>query len=999
MRFMLTLAAIALLAPAAFALDVPINLTETAGVARSADPVSVGVPIPRDLLADASKLCVLDPAGKKVPAQFEVLMSWFPTAKYPDSKKSVRWVLVDFQADVPANGKATYRLADTGPGPEHPAPVKLAPDNRVDGGETISTGLLGLSLSGKAFQLLGGVSFDKQSVIDARPADGLTLEGMDKKRYDAVKDLIDPPNAADIAYRGEDSYLKLNPHNPPKKFRFIVEKAGPLRTVVMVEGVMKAMSKDGGEYEYVTCGPKGEVGPKVKLPCRDESLAFRARIVAYAGKPYVRVFFTFINPKGLSHTSTDQEKYRANNYIEGGSQVPGNFQLESLELGTTLKLSGPAKYRFGGDTVIAGDLKADAADTATLYQDSSAGWIWQAAEKKLLDPVLKKNAEWMAENTKVDRPYFEFDPLQYAVLHNQDGYSFMGYRTLDAAGKETGAGNRSAGWVDVTDGKVGMTTAVRYFWQMCPKSLRVGGDGRVAVGILPKEWGRGHFMDGKIRRTHELMYRFHGAEDAAVAEQSAKAFNEPLVAYCDFDWYRDSGACGLFTKPDEKNWPLYEAQMKTAVHLDVNPKLNPARDSSFAIEREKDDAFGWEHFGDTAKRGFRGHSQFQEFDCSRCLLMHYFRTGDPQYFREAEICARFLANIPCFGGGYGHQHPESSHNWIQGLIDYWCMTGMPEAKEGIDAMEGFYRNCQSESAGNWHFNGRNAAYALNGLRQFYELTGDDTWAKAANTCIRSVRQRTRPVSGFFGGNPADFMQHVLGDAAGRYALLTGDADAIDLLLGMACYFKPFGGQGKGPGTYDLYAYATMLTGDRTYLDAAIKNAKDADSCGPEGPMYRTGTASSKTWSEDLGGRMQVFFHAMKEWKPADAAPPAAVTDLAAQPGDAGSVKLTWTNTSDGKDERPAAVLVKHAPGEIVESVPWARNKMDATVEAEWKDKVNYWYADNVTARGVIPAKYGEKQNTVVTGLPSGKTLWFVVRLVDKAGNRSKLSNCVKAIVP
>ena len=67
--------------------------------------------------------------------------------------------------------------------------------------------------------------------------------------------------------------------------------------------------------------------------------------------------------------------------------------------------------------------------------------------------------------------------------------------------------------------------------------------------------------------------------------------------------------------------------MKTAVHVGVNPKLNPARDSSFAVEREKDDAFGWQHFGDTSKRGFRGHSQFQEFDCSRCLMMHYFPHG------------------------------------------------------------------------------------------------------------------------------------------------------------------------------------------------------------------------------------------------------------------------------------------------------------------------------------------------------------------------------------
>jgi hypothetical protein len=1003
MRFNLALAAIALSGATASALDVPINLTETAGQVRMTEPVSVGVPIPRDLLMDTTRLCVLDPSGNKVPAQFEVLMTWFPTAKFSNGKNSIRWVLVDFQADVPANGKATYRLADTGPGPAHPTPVIQLKTEREDGALQFSTGPLSLVTSGTTgFRLFEEIKVAGQQVVAAAATDGLLLEGMDKKRYSAGRDLVDPPKPAEIGYRGEDSYLKLNPHNPPQKFRVFVEKSGPLRTVILVDGLMKAMSKDGGEYEFTSCGPTGDKGPVVKLPCRDESLAFRARIVAYAGKPYVRVFFTMINPKGLSHTATDQEKYRAADYIAGGCQEPGNFLIESLELGTTLKLSAPAKYRFGNETVAAGDLKADAADTATLYQDSSAGWIWQAAEKNIHDPVLVKNAKFMADVAKVDKPYFEFDPSQRTILANQDGYSFMGYRLLDRAGQQTGAGNRAAGWVDVSDGKVGLTAMVRHFWQMCPKSLRAGGDGRVTVGILPKEWGRGHFLDGKTRRTHELMYRFHGAEDPAVAPQAAAAFNEPLVAYCDFDWYLNSGACGLFARPDEQNWPLYEAQMKTVVHLDVNPKVNPSRDSSFAIEREKDDAFGWQHFGDTAKRGFRGHSQFQEFDCSRCLLMHFFRTGDPQFFREAEVCARFLANIPCFGGGYGHQHPESSHNWIQGLFDYWCLTGMPEAKEGLDAMEGFYRNCQSEQAGNWHFNGRNAAYALNGLRQYYELTGDETWARAANTCIRSVRQRTRPVSGFFGGNPADFMQHVLADAAGRFALLTGDPDAIDLVLGMSCYFKPFNGQGKGPGTYDTYAFATMLTGDRTYLDAAVKNAKDADSAGPEGPMYRTGTASSKTWSEDLGGRYQVFFHALKEWKPADATPPAGVTDLAAQPGDAaGTVKLTFTNPRDEKDGAPCRVLVKFAPGEIVDSIPWGRNKMDATVDAAWKDKVNYWYAENarLPPAAMSAPNAGGKQTIVLTDLPRGKTLWFVVRLVDQAGNRGTLSNSVKITVP
>ncbi|MFO7898568.1 MAG: hypothetical protein R6V58_05865, partial [Planctomycetota bacterium] len=585
----------------------------------------------------------------------------------------------------------------------------------------------------------------------------------------------------------------------------------------------------------------------------------------------------------------------------------------------------------------------------------------------------------------------------------------MGYKIYD--GDEVVQGNRAAGWVDVSDGEVGMTTAVRWFWKMFPKSIAVAPSGKVTVGLLPEKWRRGHFLDGKIHRTHELLYRFHGPEKADVTEAAAVAFEEPLVAHCGFDWYLKSRACGLMAEPDMENWPLYEKQQLTAVHVGVNPKINPSLDSSIALEREKNDAFGWQHFGDTPKRGFRGHSQFQEFGTSRCLLMHFYRTGDPAFFRTAEELDRFLCNIPCFGGGYGHQHPEPSHNWIQGLIDYWCLTGLPEAKEGIDAMRGYYEGNKDNKAFCWHYNGRNAAYAINGLRQMFELTGEQEWLDALNLNIRDCKRRTRPLSGFYGGNPGWFMSHVFIHALGRYAMLTGDEDAVDLLLGLSGHFKPFSGEGRGKGLAiaDAYAYCTMLTGDPHYLNVAVKNNSDATSSHvrKHGPAYRTGSGSSKTWSGSVGGYGQIFFYATKHWKPDDTTPPAAITDLKAEPGpEPRSVVLTWTNTGDdGAKGGAAKIQVKYAPGEIVQYVHWARHKRIDGVPADPKDKgkVNFWYAVNAQGEPA-PGKPGTTQTWVLKNLPkrmgprrrkSADELWFAVKVHDERGNRSKLSNCVK----
>ena len=77
-------------------------------VPRVQEPVTLGVPVARAAeLRDPRELRLLDPAGHPVPAQFRVLSRWGPLA---DPTALVRWVLVDFQADVPARGAAVYTL-------------------------------------------------------------------------------------------------------------------------------------------------------------------------------------------------------------------------------------------------------------------------------------------------------------------------------------------------------------------------------------------------------------------------------------------------------------------------------------------------------------------------------------------------------------------------------------------------------------------------------------------------------------------------------------------------------------------------------------------------------------------------------------------------------------------------------------------------------------------------------------------------------------------------
>ena len=57
-------------------LDVPLTVAEPAGVARIAEPVTFGVPLPKGLTSDTARLRLTRPDGRAVPASFRVAKRW-----------------------------------------------------------------------------------------------------------------------------------------------------------------------------------------------------------------------------------------------------------------------------------------------------------------------------------------------------------------------------------------------------------------------------------------------------------------------------------------------------------------------------------------------------------------------------------------------------------------------------------------------------------------------------------------------------------------------------------------------------------------------------------------------------------------------------------------------------------------------------------------------------------------------------------------------------------
>jgi hypothetical protein len=80
----------------------PIGVEEASGLARDAWPVRVGVPFAAGVLARGAPVALSGPDGKAVPVQTSVMGTWLDG--------SVKWLLADFQATVPANSHVFYTL-------------------------------------------------------------------------------------------------------------------------------------------------------------------------------------------------------------------------------------------------------------------------------------------------------------------------------------------------------------------------------------------------------------------------------------------------------------------------------------------------------------------------------------------------------------------------------------------------------------------------------------------------------------------------------------------------------------------------------------------------------------------------------------------------------------------------------------------------------------------------------------------------------------------------
>jgi hypothetical protein len=223
-------------------LPVELYLDEPSGISRTADPITTGIPLPQGLVSDSAGLTVTDGNGTPVPCQLQVMNRW-------PFDNSIRWLLMDFQADVSAGQTKTFKLASSAP-PSAGTGLSVTEDNSFI---TVNTGTIRFKVNKQSFSLFDSVWIDLN----------------DNKAFEANELIVTGSQVSMVS----SSVSHLTSVAPPR--RVFVEETGPMRIAICAEGTHRAASGGvtDGFYDYTI------------------------RIHAFAGSGLVYVNYTFRNSR------------------------------------------------------------------------------------------------------------------------------------------------------------------------------------------------------------------------------------------------------------------------------------------------------------------------------------------------------------------------------------------------------------------------------------------------------------------------------------------------------------------------------------------------------------------------------------------------------------------------------------------------------------------------------------------------------------------------------
>jgi len=223
---------------------VPLEIKDNAGVERRHWPVRSGVPLPQGLVDDVRTLRLVDDEGREIPSQIGATTRWW------GRDDSVRWALLDFMIDLPANGRRQVWLTN-----DRPAAVVADPIRIEESADAIvvTTGRLRAIVSRRTGQLFDAVEIDGTPVIVARRDDGPVLRVGAVAHWERFTGSVwnnagwEKTRTRERHPLAEADYLS----GPFRPRAVDIESRGPLHAVIAVHGRHRPLREDD---DVVTAG-------------------------------------------------------------------------------------------------------------------------------------------------------------------------------------------------------------------------------------------------------------------------------------------------------------------------------------------------------------------------------------------------------------------------------------------------------------------------------------------------------------------------------------------------------------------------------------------------------------------------------------------------------------------------------------------------------------------------------------------------------------------------
>ena len=417
-------------------------------------------------------------------------------------------------------------------------------------------------------------------------------------------------------------------------------------------------------------------------------------------------------------------------------------------------------------------------------------------------------------------------------------------------------------FADCTDDEGGLCATVFQAQQNFPKAITADKNG-ISIKLVPQGIGK-VVMQGGMAREQRILFDFHKPFEALEALNDTSIRyqmpNKPSVSPAVFE---ESGIFdGIFTHNSIVDIEMFLQEM--------------------ADEHSR--CYGMMNWGDSPDMGYttqgRGNGELvwtnNEYDYAHACALMYVRTGirrfldyllaSGRHWLDVDIC-HYSTNPLYLNGQWEHTNGhckngkiECSHQWVEGLLDYYHFTGDIDAyNAAIEIGKNDLRLLETPQFQNkGEINARETGWAMRTLVALYAETGDEKWLEKCDWIV-SHFEDWKEKYGLWLSPYTDntevrvvFMIAVAVGSLMRYYRVRSQEKiramilhAVDDLVDNArldnglFYYKELPSLkrfGNNSIILEALAIAYELTGDKKYLEAGIPTLKYVIRIGAGGGM-------------------------------------------------------------------------------------------------------------------------------------------------------------------